>query len=58
VVETSDGRTTELLVMVLVTVTVVEGVAAMTVEGAAVIVETVVVLMTLFSWQTTFWGYS
>lgn len=49
VVETSEGRTTELLVIVAVTVTVVIGVATMTVMGNPVTVETVVVLMTFFS---------
>lgn len=49
VVETSEGRTTELLVMVAVTVTVVVGVATMTVMGDPVTVETVVVLMMFFS---------
>lgn len=57
VVETSEGRTTELLVIVAVTVTVVVGVATMTVMGNPVTVEIVVVLMMFFSWQTTAWGY-
>ena len=57
VVETSEGRTTELLVMVAVTVTVVVGAATMTVVGSPVTVETIVVLMMFFSWQTTAWGY-
>jgi hypothetical protein len=39
--------------MVMVTVIVVEGVAAVTVAGDPVTVETVVVLIILFSWQTT-----
>ena len=57
VVDTSDGTTTVSLVMVLVSVTVVEGVAAVVVMGDIVIVEVVVVLMTIFSWHSTFWGY-
>lgn len=57
VVETSEGRTTELLVMVLVIVTVVVGIATVTVMGDPVTVETVVVLIMFFSWHTTAWGY-
>ena len=56
-VEASEGRTVEVWEMVLVTVTVVVGIAAVAVMGVPVTVDTVVVLTMIFSWHSTSCGY-